>query len=109
MEFRVWSQPELLSQTAYAAAIGPRILSHYETLFGEAFPLPKMDLVAVPDFAAGAMENWGLVTFRENALLLEEGGEGTSLGGRSWVATVVAHELAHQWFGNLVTMEWWTE
>ena len=68
----MWSRKELLPQTAYAADIGPRILSHYEDLFGEPFPLPKQDLVAVPDFAAGAMENWGLVVFRENALLYEE-------------------------------------
>ena len=103
----MWSRKELLPQTAYAADIGPRILSHYEDLFGEPFPLPKQDLVAVPDFAAGAMENWGLVVFRENALLYEEGV--SSVVGLDWVALVVAHELAHQWFGNLVTMEWWTE
>jgi aminopeptidase N len=64
-------------------------------------------MIAIPDFSAGAMENWGLITYREVTLLYEP--EKSSLGDREYVATVVAHELAHQWFGDLVTMEWWTE
>ena len=63
-------------------------------------------MIAIPDFAAGAMENWGAVTYRESTLLVDE--EKTSSGNKQWVAMVIAHELAHQWFGNLVTMEWWT-
>jgi len=63
-------------------------------------------LIAIPDFAAGAMENWGAVTYRETVLLVDE--ELSSTANRQWVALVVAHELAHMWFGNLVTMEWWT-
>jgi puromycin-sensitive aminopeptidase len=62
--------------------------------------------IAISDFAAGAMENWGLVTYRENAILVDP--NNTATGVKQWVALVVAHELAHQWFGNLVTMEWWT-
>jgi aminopeptidase N len=64
-------------------------------------------LIAIPDFGAGAMENWGLITYRETALLYSEGE--TSADGQQWVAIVVAHELAHQWFGNLVTMKWWND
>jgi puromycin-sensitive aminopeptidase len=65
-----------------------------------------MDLIAIPDFANGAMENWGAVTYRETALLVDP--ENSSLITKQWVALIIAHELAHQWFGNLVTMEWWT-
>ena len=63
------------------------------------------DLIAIPDFSAGAMENWGLITYRENSLLFSE--SQTSVIAKQWIAVVVAHELAHQWFGNLVTMKWW--
>ncbi len=65
-----------------------------------------MDLIAIPDFAIGAMENWGLLTFRENRLLADD--RASSADDRQWVALIVAHEVAHQWFGNLVTVEWWT-
>ena len=68
--------------------------------------MPKIDLIAIPDFAAGAMENWGLVTYRETALLVDP--SQSSAASKQWVALVVGHELAHQWFGNLTTMEWWT-
>jgi puromycin-sensitive aminopeptidase len=63
-------------------------------------------MIAIPDFASGAMENWGAITYRESALLVDE--EKSSASNKQWVALVIAHELAHQWFGNLVTMEWWT-
>jgi len=81
--------------------------------FGEYYAIPyrdalaKVDLVAVPDFEAGAMENWGLITFREVALFVDP--EKSSVPQRRRVAEVVLHELAHQWFGNLVTMQWWNE
>ena len=64
-------------------------------------------MIAIPDFSAGAMENWGLITYRETALLYEDGV--TSTKEKEYIRTVIAHELAHQWFGNLVTMKWWTE
>ena len=79
-------------------------LDYYDDQFGIPYPLPKLDQVAIPDFEAGAMENWGLVTYREACLLA---GEKSSISTREYVATVIAHELSHQWFGNLVTMEWW--
>ena len=88
-----------------------RALEYYDEFFGIKYPLPKCDLIAVPDFNMGAMENWGLVTFREVCLLVDET---TSAMQRQRVALVTAHELAHMWFGNLVTMvrirvdPWWT-
>merc|ERR1711962_408781 len=105
--FRIWTRPEYYSQTEYAAKIGPEILQFYESYFNTSFPLPKQDMIAVPDFGAGAMENWGLIAYREYALLYEEGA--TSDAHKEYVADVIAHELAHQWFGDLVTMEWWTD
>jgi aminopeptidase N len=71
------------------------------------FPLPKQDMIAIPDFGAGAMENWGLITYRETALLYKEGVSAAS--NKQRIAIVVSHELAHQWFGNLVTPSWWTD
>ncbi|CAG9467501.1 unnamed protein product [Pedinophyceae sp. YPF-701] len=89
-----------------AARFASKIVPAYEGLFGSKFKLPKLDLVAVPDFAAGAMENWGLVTYRETDLLVST--ETSSRGVRR-VAVVVAHELAHMWFGDLVTTRWWND
>ncbi|KAH8257876.1 hypothetical protein KR038_002397 [Drosophila bunnanda] len=105
--FRTWARPDAMDHCDFAAEIGPQILQYYEELFGIKFPLPKIDQIAIPDFEAGAMENWGLVTYRETALLYSN--RTTSLEARENVALVMAHELAHQWFGNLVTMKWWTD
>lgn len=81
-------------------------IKYYEKYFGIGYPLPKADLLAIPDFAAGAMENWGAITFREIALLSDKK---SSVATKQYVADVVAHELAHQWFGDLVTMKWWND
>ncbi|KAH8271340.1 hypothetical protein KR018_007311 [Drosophila ironensis] len=105
--FRTWARPNAIDQCDYAAEFGPKVLQYYEEFFGIKFPLPKIDQIAVPDFSAGAMENWGLVTYREIALLYSAAH--SSLSDKQRVASVVAHELAHQWFGNLVTMKWWTD
>eukprot|EP00092_Neocalanus_flemingeri_P026889 GFUD01029145.1.p1 GENE.GFUD01029145.1~~GFUD01029145.1.p1 ORF type:complete len:1053 (+),score=224.11 GFUD01029145.1:199-3357(+) len=107
VEFRIWSREGAVNQTEWASVIGPQILHYYEDYFNTSFPLPKQDMIAIPDFSAGAMENWGLITYRESALLYEPGK--SSLSDQEYVAIVVAHELAHQWFGDLVTMEWWTD
>ena len=105
--FRTWARPEALHQVDFASNIGPRLLDYYEEYFDIKYPLPKQDMVAVPDFAAGAMENWGLITYRETTLLYDP--ELSTPSNKLQVAAVVAHELAHQWFGNLVTMHWWTD
>lgn len=88
----------------HAADLGARTLALFEKDFGVDFPLPKMDQIAVLDFAEGAMENWGLITYRAVDLLVEEN---AGAGRMRRVTDIVLHELAHQWFGNLVTMEWW--
>lgn len=103
---RVYTPLGKTEQGRFALEITAKTLPFYEEYFGIKYPLPKIDLIAIPDFAAGAMENWGLVTYRETALLVDE--NETSAASRQWVAIVVGHELAHQWFGNLTTMEWWT-
>ncbi len=82
------------------------VLDYYDDLFETPYPLPKLDLVAIPDFDAGAMENWGLVTFREIAMLANDK---SSVDQKIYVSTVVAHELSHMWFGDLVTMKWWDD
>ena len=89
----------------FSLELAAKTLKFYEEVFDSKFPLPKMDMIAIPDFSAGAMENWGLVTYRIVDLLLDEKTSGASKKQR--VAEVVQHELAHQWFGNLVTMDFW--
>jgi len=90
----------------FALEVAVKTLPFYTEYFKISYPLPKLDLIAIADFAAGAMENWGLVTYRETALLVDP--KNSSLISKQTVAIVVGHELAHQWFGNIVTMEWWT-
>ncbi|KAL4713264.1 hypothetical protein ACJJTC_018612 [Scirpophaga incertulas] len=104
---KIWARPELIGQTKYALNITPKLLSYYEDVFGLPYALDKIDLIAIPDFSSGAMENWGLVTFRETTLLFNET-QGVPREKQN-VAIDIAHELAHQWFGNLVTMRWWTD
>ena len=94
-------------QSAFAVRVGVRVLDYFAEYFDAPYPLPKMDMIAVPDFASGAMENWGLVTYRMTMLLFDEAT--SSLKTKQRVAYVIAHELAHQWFGNLVTMDWWSD
>jgi len=105
--FAVWARDQALGQARFALDIGPRILRHFEDFFSIKFPLPKIDMVALPDFSAGAMENWGLITYRETAMLFDE--VVSTRWDKQRIATVVSHELAHQWFGNLVTPAWWED
>ncbi|KAI3372895.1 hypothetical protein L3Q82_023352, partial [Scortum barcoo] len=102
----VYSVPEKKEHTDYALNTASKLLEFYEDFFQIPYPLKKLDLVAIPDFLAGAMENWGLITFRETSLLV---GKQSSPLEKQVVASVIAHELAHQWFGNLVTMSWWND
>jgi len=103
---RVFTPPGKKEQGSFALEVCIKSLSFFSQYFGIPYPLKKMDCIAIPDFAAGAMENWGLVTYREAAVLIDPAN--SSAGMRQRVAEFVAHEMAHQWFGNLVTMEWWT-
>ncbi|XP_071450915.1 puromycin-sensitive aminopeptidase [Hetaerina americana] len=103
---RVYTPVGKAEQGRFALDVASKVLPYYKDYFQIAYPLPKIDLIAIADFSAGAMENWGLVTYRETCLLVDP--ENTSAVRKQWIALVVGHELAHQWFGNLVTMEWWT-
>jgi puromycin-sensitive aminopeptidase len=103
---RVFTTHGKKKQAEFALDAACKIMSFYTKYFGIPFPIRVLDLIAIPDFAAGAMENWGAITYRETALLVDD--EQTATINKQWVALVIAHELAHQWFGNLVTMEWWT-
>ncbi|NXO68717.1 AMPN Aminopeptidase, partial [Phainopepla nitens] len=106
---RIWGRPSAIKdgQGAYALSVTGPILTFFEGHYNTSYPLPKSDQVGLPDFNAGAMENWGLVTYRENSLLFDPAY--SSIGNKERVVTVIAHELAHQWFGNLVTLRWWND
>ena len=95
------------SKGKFSLELGKKLLISYEKYFGIKYPLPKLDLIAVPDFAAGAMENWGAITFRETILLYDP--KTSSTRTKQFIAEVISHEIAHQWFGNLVTMKWWND
>nr|XP_039331881.1 puromycin-sensitive aminopeptidase isoform X2 [Saimiri boliviensis boliviensis] len=99
---RVYTPVGKAEQGKFALEVAAKTLPFYKDYFNVPYPLPKIDLIAIADFAAGAMENWGLVTYRETALLIDP--KNSCSSSRQWVALVVGHELAHQWFGNLVTM-----
>ena len=104
---RVCSTPDKKALTAFAMAAAEHQVKFFNDYFGIRYPFGKLDIIGVPDFAAGAMENAGAITFRERMLLVDEAT--ASIGVRKAVASVIAHELAHQWFGNLVTMKWWDD
>ncbi|XP_036133941.1 aminopeptidase N [Molossus molossus] len=106
---RIWSRPSATSEGhgMYALNVTGPILRFFEQHYNTPYPLPKSDQIALPDFNAGAMENWGLVTYRESALLFDPASSSSS--NKERVVTVIAHELAHQWFGNLVTVAWWND
>ncbi|PWY79542.1 aminopeptidase B [Aspergillus heteromorphus CBS 117.55] len=104
---RVYTTRGLKEQARFALECAHRTVDYFSEVFEIEYPLPKADLLAVHEFAMGAMENWGLVTYRTTAVLFDEGKSDTRYKNR--IAYVVAHELAHQWFGNLVTMDWWNE
>jgi aminopeptidase N len=104
---RVCSTPDKRGLTGFALEAAQQQLTFYHEFFGIKYPFEKLDIIGIPDFAAGAMENVGAITFRERSLLADP--QNASLDVRKYVATVVAHEIAHQWFGDLVTMKWWDD
>ncbi|XP_041036385.1 glutamyl aminopeptidase [Carcharodon carcharias] len=104
---RIYVQPEQKHTAKYAADTMKNVFDYFEKYFNIHYSLPKLDMIAIPDFGTGAMENWGLVTFRETNLLFDQ--NESSSYNQQRVASVIAHELVHQWFGNLVTMDWWDD
>jgi aminopeptidase N len=108
IEVNVWATPaQTVDSLDFGLDMAVKTIDYYEEYFETEYPLPKSDHVALPDFSFGAMENWGLITYRETTLLADPAT--ISISSKQYVATVVAHELAHQWFGNLVTMKWWND
>jgi aminopeptidase N len=106
VEVNIWATPAQSPESLdFALETATRTIDFFDEYFDTPYPLPKSDHVALPDFSSGAMENWGLITYREVALLADP--KTTGISTRQYVATVIAHELSHQWFGNLVTMKWW--
>jgi aminopeptidase N/puromycin-sensitive aminopeptidase len=105
VKIRGCATPDKVALTPYSVEVAKYVLHYYDTYFGIPYPLKKLDLIAIPDFEAGAMENFGAITYRETDMLLDP--KTASVGSRKNVALVVAHEMAHQWFGDLVTMQWW--
>ncbi|MCC6989469.1 MAG: M1 family metallopeptidase [Acidobacteria bacterium] len=104
---RVCATPDKKDLTGFAMEAAQFEVKFFNDYFGIKYPFGKLDIIGIPDFAAGAMENAGAITFRERMLLVDEAT--ASIGVRKSVASVIAHELAHQWFGNLVTMKWWDD
>jgi len=102
---RVCATPDKVALTPYGVDVAKWVLHYYDNYFGIHYPLKKLDLIALPDFEAGAMENFGAITYRETLLLIDP--KTASVGAKKEVAIVIAHEMAHQWFGDLVTMQWW--
>lgn len=107
VQYRIVTTKGNSSKGKFALDLCKKLVVSYEKYFGIKYPLPKLDLIAVPDFASGAMENWGAITFRETILLYDP--KTSSTQTKQFIAEVVSHELAHQWFGNLVTMKWWND
>lgn len=107
VEVNVWATKAQPSESlAFPLEVAVGSIDFFDEYFGVPYPLPKADHVALPDFSSGAMENWGLITYREIALLVDNT---SSVSMREYVATVITHETSHQWFGNLVTMQWWND
>lgn len=108
VEVAVWATKNHSAEALdFAADCGKRCIEFFNSYYGTPYPLPKCDMVAIPDFSSGAMENWGLVTYRETCLIADP--QTATQQAKEVVALVVCHELSHQWFGNLVTMKWWDD
>ncbi|HUY52982.1 MAG TPA: M1 family metallopeptidase [Candidatus Dormibacteraeota bacterium] len=104
---RSYATSDKIDYVDFSLEVAVKCIDFYNDYFDIPYPIDKCDLIALPDFASGAMENWGCITFREQAMLVDP--KRSSLINKQYVALVIAHELSHQWFGNLVTMKWWTD
>lgn len=105
VDIRVCATPDKVGETAFALDIAKFALHYYDNYFGIHFPLKKLDFIGIPDFEAGAMENFGAITFRETDLLVDP--KTAPISAQTNAALAITHEMAHQWFGDLVTMQWW--
>ncbi len=106
VEFRIFTRPGHATKGEYALENAAKFLRAYEEYYGIKYPLDKLDLIGLPEYASGAMENWGAITFREIVLLIDEN---SSASNKRRVTSVLGHEIAHMWFGDLVTMRWWND
>ena len=104
---RVWGPPGTKPDDGYALEVSEWCMKYFNQYFGIKYPFEKLDMIGLPDFAAGAMENTGLITYRQAELQLDDRRASVELHQR--IAVVIAHEMAHQWFGDLVTMKWWDD
>lgn len=107
IRLRTWSRPNAIDTTAFALESASSLMTYFEDYFSIPFQISKMDMIGVPDYGHGGMENWGLVTYPESGLFYDPDVDTRST--KESMLTVIAHEIAHQWFGNLVTMEWWDD
>lgn len=107
IKIRCYATPANFELLDFSLDVAIRAVDFFESYFGTKYPLPKLDMVALPDFSAGAMENWGLITYRENCMLIDPTNSG--IESKQFAAIIICHEIAHQWFGNLVTMQWWDD
>lgn len=107
LRIRIWAQKDKHEQTAHALNFSIKTYQYFTDYFNQPEKVIKADHVAIPDFSAGAMENWGLVLYRETALLHDH--KKSPITNKYFVSLVMAHEIAHTWFGNMVTMKWWDD
>lgn len=105
LPLRIYSTPDVIHQTDFALDVAAKVIPLYETVFDVEYPLPKLDTLVASDFDAGAMENWGLITGRTNAFLLDP--DSADISAKKNIAMTQSHEVAHMWFGNVTTMRWW--
>jgi len=104
-QIAILARPNAINQTEYALSLMSPILDYFTNTFEIKYQLPKLYMIALPDFQAGAGENWGLITYRESYLLYDE--KHSSITSKQDIRNVIAHEISHQWFGNLITPLWW--
>lgn len=104
-KYAVWARPNAINQTNYSLYLIPPFVQFFENKLNQTYQLPKLDMIALPDFPSGAMENWGLLTYKESNLLYDKNNSPTT--SKQTISNVIAHEISHQWFGNLVTPQWW--
>jgi aminopeptidase N len=105
---RTWTTKDHSAESVdFALEVAKRSIEFFNEYYGVPYPLPKSDSASIPNFSAGAMENWGLITFRESVFVAEPGN--VSQGAKEYISLVVCHEMSHMWFGDLVTMKWWND